>query len=124
MVEDKCPEYKDFKNIVVPIIIRGNCVLVKTRIKGCNDETLTALDGDNLRKLANYLTKNTYYWVQTIIKDGEGRLEVDKERKFNKLKDAVLYRMELIDKDKIGYAFDYYIYIGDEEGDFLSEVKL
>ena len=64
-----------------------------------------------------------YYWVQTIVKDSEGRLEIDKEVKFNKLEDAEAYRKHLIEKDRIGYAYDYYLFIGDVDGEFISEVK-
>ena len=65
-----------------------------------------------------------YYWVQIIVKDSDGRLEIDEDKRFDNLKDATAYRQELINKDIIGYAYDYYLYIGDKEGEYIKDVNI
>lgn len=64
-----------------------------------------------------------YFSVQTIIKDGDGRLEVYESKQFTKLKKAQAYMRKLIEQDKIGWAYDYCICISDKEGEFIREIK-
>ena len=46
--------------------------------------------------MANEQTKRRYFFVQTVLKGSDGNLKLYDEKRFNKLEEAKLYRIHLI----------------------------